>query len=338
MTKLGAIGVSLLLLLSGAGCSSGGPADGDASQPPGSPSSSQSPSGPTAGETAAASATSAAPAAAETTTPATSPASAPAPKPSPALATFTTPDGSLSFTYPPAWKVMPVEGQDDTYAVIDAAGATRATLRAQLKSRPTLSIPTGLDSGFRADVPGVEGPGGRDVELVLHGVYGQAPGGQGAIYAINTVGDQEPVGRAAVEVSQGGYYVSFSGFVPLRRDVPTPSKEELFAAAAAFAGSAEFKETARVITSLQLNPARVVQAGCLGARYRYDKIAGLSCDEAIAVLARVQATGTGYGARNYQTKDYVCFYAGAVESQNGQADVICRNKANDGVSFEAWHK
>lgn len=66
---------------------------------------------------------------------------------------------------------------------------------------------------------------------MVHGVYGQGPGGQGSIYAINSVGDQEPIGRAAVEVSQGGYFVDFSGFVPLRRDVQAPNKEELFAAA-----------------------------------------------------------------------------------------------------------
>lgn len=83
--------------------------------------------------------------------------------------------------------------------------------------------------------------------------------------------------------------------------------------------------------SLRLNPAKVAKTGCLGARYRYEKFAGLNCEEEIK-------SGTVQGARNLGTSDYVCFYAGAVESQNGQADVICRNRANDGISFEAWKK
>jgi hypothetical protein len=82
----------------------------------------------------------------------------------------------------------------------------------------------------------------------------------------------------------------------------------------------------------------VPQTECLGARFRYEKLAGISCDEAIAVLDRVQKTGTGEGARNLETDDYLCFYAGFVESRDGQADVICRSKTSDSVSFEAWKK
>lgn len=323
MTKLGAVGVSLLLALSMAGCSPGGPASGDPSQ---------------SLETSGTGSSSASPAPVQTTTAAESPTSVPTPTPTPALATFTTPDGSLSFTYPPAWKVTAVAGQSGSHAVTDAAGATRATLRDKLKSLPNVSVPTGLDSGFRAPVPGVTGPDGREVELVVHGVFGQAPGGQGAMYAVSSINDPEPIGRSAVEVTQGGYYVSFSGFVPLRRDVQTPSKEELFSAAAEYAGSAAFGETAKVLTSLRLNTDRVVKTGCLGERYRYEKIAGLSCEEVIAVLARVEKTGTFQGARNLETGDYVCFYPSIVESQNGQADVICRSKASEAVSFEAWKK
>lgn len=66
---------------------------------------------------------------------------------------FTTPDGSLSFTYPQTWKVTAVAGQSGSYAVTDSAGATRATLRDKLKSLPNVSVPTGLDSGFRGPFP-----------------------------------------------------------------------------------------------------------------------------------------------------------------------------------------
>lgn len=83
-------------------------------------------------------------------------------------------------------------------------------------------------------------------------------------------------------------------------------------------------------------PAHTEPVRCFGARFRYENIAGLSCDEAIAVLDRVEKTGTTNGARNLETSDYLCFYASFVESQEGQADVVCRSKILDGVSFEAW--
>jgi hypothetical protein len=82
----------------------------------------------------------------------------------------------------------------------------------------------------------------------------------------------------------------------------------------------------------------VPQTECLGARFRYEKLLGLSCDEAIAVLDRVQKTGTTNGARNLETSDYLCFYASYGESREGQADVMCHSKVTDSVSFEAWKR
>lgn len=81
----------------------------------------------------------------------------------------------------------------------------------------------------------------------------------------------------------------------------------------------------------------VPQAECLGARFRYEKLAGISCDEAIAVLDRVQKTGTTNGARNLETSDYLCFYASYGESREGQADVICHSKVTEDA-FEAWKR
>lgn len=58
-----------------------------------------------------------------------------------------------------------------------------------------------------------------------------------------------------------------------------------------------------------------------------------------ATLDRVEKTGTGAGARNLETTGYLCFYASYGETQSGQADVICRNKANTyEINFEAWLK
>lgn len=131
----------------------------------------------------------------------------------------------------------------------------------------------------------------------------------------------------------------FTGLVALKTPTVPPSKEELVASATTFADSASFAETAKVMASLTLHPDKVQVVGCLGAKYKYLKLTGIGCDDAKATLDRVEKTGTGVGARNTETTDYICFYASAGESQSGQADIICRNKANpEGTSFEAWVK
>jgi hypothetical protein len=82
----------------------------------------------------------------------------------------------------------------------------------------------------------------------------------------------------------------------------------------------------------------VPQTECLGANFRYEKIIGLSCDVAIAVLDRVRKTGTVEGDHNFETWDYHCDVASVGESLNGQADFTFRNKTSDRFSFEAFAK
>ena len=259
--------------------------------------------------------------------------------PAPADPVFTTPDGALSFTYPATWAVAPEGNQTNVYKVTDGKGSVRALLRDKVDALPTVSVPYGIDSGYSAPIPGVTSADGSAVRILLQGSYGQAPGSQAAIFAITSVTDQGPIGKAAIEVPNGGYYVTFGGSVPLKSTNDQPTEAELAAAAAAYAASPEFTETARVIASLTLDQSKVVPAGCLGSRYKYDKLTGTTCDEAKSTLDWVEKTGTGAGARSMETADFMCFYAGYVEKQGGQADVICRNKNNpDGISFQAWQK
>lgn len=253
--------------------------------------------------------------------------------------TFTTPDGSLSFTHPPAWSVTAADGQEHAYAVVDAAGKTRATLRDKVEGLHIVGIMNGLDTGFNAAVPGINGPAGQKIRIAVHGVFGQGIGGQAAIYALATDGSQEPIGRSGVEVTAGGYYVTFTGMVPLDTASVPPSEAELVASATAFANSADFAETAKVMASLTLNPAKITAVGCFGAKYKYRVLVGISCDDAKGALDRVEKTGTPSGARNLETPDFYCFYAGYGERQSGQADVICRHQTTpDAISFEAWLK
>ena len=257
----------------------------------------------------------------------------------PAEKTFTTPDGSLSFNYPQTWSVEAMAGQENSYAVMDGSGGTRATLSDKVAGLGYVSVTSGFDVGFKMPVPGIKGAAGQGVSVVVHGVYGQAVGAQAAAYALATDGSPEPIGRSGVEVPAGGYYVLFTGMVPL--DTPTipPSQAELMASATAFANSSTFAETAKVMASLTINPAKVTAVGCLGVKYKYRELNGISCDDAKAALDRVEKTGTGSGARNMETADFYCFYAGYGEKQNGQADVICRHQVTpDAISFEAWFK
>lgn len=257
----------------------------------------------------------------------------------PADPVFTTPDGAMSFTYPAKWTVAPDETQTNTYKVTDGKGTVRAVLRDKVDALPTLSVAYGVDSGYSAPVPGVTSADGSAVRIIVQGSYGQAPGSQAAIFAIASVTDSGPIGKAAIEVPNAGYYVTFGGSVPLKTGNDQPTETELAAAAATYSASPEFTETAKVMASLTLDQRKVVQAGCFGSRYKYDKLTGTTCDEAKSTLDRVEKTGTGAGARSMETADFMCFYAGYVEKQGGHADVICRNKTTpDGISFQAWLK
>jgi hypothetical protein len=250
---------------------------------------------------------------------------------------YATRDGSLSFVYPTTWQVTqePSNG-GDVYSIKDASGAVRGMLRDKQLGLANLSVPVGIDSGYRANVPGIRGPNGEDVELLVQGSPGQSPGNATAIYAISTVGSREPIGRASVEVRQGGYYIEFGGSLPLTEY--TGDNQGLMKAVKLFSESPEFQETSRVMTSLKLNVDKIRRLGCLGFKYRYDNISGLSCDQAIAILDRVEKTGIGNGARNLETLDYLCYYSSATALQDGFPDVSCHNKQSENVGFEARKK
>ncbi|GAA1769478.1 hypothetical protein GCM10009712_16820 [Pseudarthrobacter sulfonivorans] len=262
--------------------------------------------------------------------------------PAPVDLVYATPDGSLSFSYPPNWRVTTKSsGDGDDYVIQDESGATRATLKDKVPGVADRTVSGGIDTGFRASVPGVKGPDGENVELVVQGSSGQESGAQTALYAITTPSSSQPLGNASVEVRHGGYYLQFGGSVPLKQLRPG-DQQGLLKAAKEFSASPEFQQTAKVITSLKLTADKVVQVGCFGFRYRYEKISGLSCSEAILILDRVEKTGTANGAGNRETLDYLCSYAAATAAatakQDGPPDVSCHKKSNKTVGFDARKK
>ncbi|MCM0616602.1 hypothetical protein MOD31_11255 [Paenarthrobacter sp. TYUT067] len=251
--------------------------------------------------------------------------------------TFTTADGTLSFRYPTGWTVTPAEGENNAYTVVDAQGKERAVLRDKVSTLANLSLGYGFDTGFSSPVPGIKGPAGQDVNLVVQGYPGQGIGSQAAVYGLMAVNSKESLDRSDIEIPAGGYFVSFRGHAPTLEGANTPSMEQITAAAKTYAESAEFQETAKAITSLVLHPEKVTRVGCIGGGNRYEKLNGISCDEAQATFDRVYKTGAPAGARSIETSDFICFYASAGEKQTGQADVICRSKTTpDSLSFEMW--
>jgi hypothetical protein len=111
----------------------------------------------------------------------------------------------------------------------------------------------------------------------------------------------------------------------------------------AAAGSAELVKVQTGLLRLQgltppgaPNTAEATQATqpCLGARFRYEKLAGISCDEAIAAWDRVQKTGN-VDHQYIETSDWLCFYPVPEESP---ADVLCFRSGAEDASFEAWKR
>jgi hypothetical protein len=260
---------------------------------------------------------------------------------------FTTTDGLLSFSHPANWSVTAddMSGMPEVYLVKDEAGETVARLDARLKQRAYMGVPGTIPVGVEEPVPGLLAAGAKPVRLILAGSHGQAVGGQSVLFKLQAEGDPEPLGRAAVEIEGAGFYIDFSGFLPLETAAVPPSDEQIIAAVKEFGRSARYGQVKSMIASLKLNQAALNtivasgQGGCLGARYRYEKLVAVNCQQAKSILSMAETSGTPSGARNMETPDYTCFYASAGEKQSGGADVLCRSKADaQGRSFEAWLK
>ena len=277
-------------------------------------------------------------------------AASPEPGPTPTASpdpVFTTADGLLSFSHPVSWSVGPddVSGAEHAYLVKDEAGEAVARLDARVRQPAFLGVPGTIPVGIEELVPGLLGAGEKPVRLVLAGSFGQAVGGQSALFTLQTQGDPRPLGSAAVELEGAGFYVNFSGGLPLQTAAVPPSEDQIIAAVKEFGSTPRYSQIKSMMASLKLNQAALDtivaggQGGCLGARYRYEKLVGVDCAQAKGILSMAETSGTPSGARNMETPTYVCFYASAGEKQGGQADVLCRSKAHtSGPSFEAWLK
>lgn len=74
--------------------------------------------------------------------------------------------------------------------------------------------------------------------------------------------------------------------------------------------------------------AELPETACAGARFQYEYLRGLSCDEVIAIWDHVQKTG--------DTGDFSCL--APLPQEGPTAPVICHHRDTEGVGFEARPK
>jgi hypothetical protein len=336
---------TLMCAVTLSGCSSNGPASSDVSAPE---------------ETKVSSAPAATP------TPTASPTeSSPAPAVSSSASaqeeaavtleqTFTSPDGYLSFRYPAGWTVSVPEGgveeRVSRWTLRDAEGEQVLSLSVRpdedmYKVSPPLT-PVVMPQGA---IPGVTDMLGSHAQAAVASTPGQSRGGDaGVLYGMTSATGADPVFG---DLRWGDeYLLSFSGYQRLGpNDVV-----DMTAGAEQFAASPRFRhQILPIIQSFTASspgphyvpgsnstpgaglptgaPERGAGATCVGARYSYLNLQGVTCQEAQEILQLVSDTGEPIGARGRRTTDYHCFWSSIGEVEEGYADVVCKPRNSDGL-------
>lgn len=283
--------------------------------------------------------------------PAPSPASTPTSIPSPKNAavlneTFTSPDGTLSFRYPTGWTVTPTLDEQNrgtirkSWTLADAGGQPVLALSVRTWEAPFGIAPltTVLPQG---PVPGVVDGLGMPSQAVVAASPGQSLGADGGLHygmAAGTGAD-----TTLFDLRWGNdYLLSFGG----GRMLGPNDQVDLKAEAEQFAASPRFRnQILPIIQSLTASSPPApgeVTASCVGARFTYQGLQGVTCDEAKSILQTVLDTGRPLGARSQVTADFECYESSYVEKTEGSPDVMCwaRNAegARDYIVLEANHR
>lgn len=283
--------------------------------------------------------------------PAPSPASTPATIPSPKNAavlneTFASPDGTLSFRYPTGWTVTPTLDEQNSgiirksWTLTDAEGQPVLALSVRTWGDPvgTVQLTTILPQG---PISGVVDGLGMPSQAVVAATPGQGVGGNGGLLygmAAGTGAD-----TTLFDLRWGNDYVlSFSG----GRELGPNDQVDLKAEAERFAASPRFRnQILPIIQSLTASSPPApgeVTTSCVGARFTYQGLQGVTCDEAKSILQTVLDTGRPLGARSQVTADFECYESSYVEKTEGSPDVMCwaRNAegTRDYIVLEANHR
>lgn len=267
----------------------------------------------------------------------------PSPSPSPTAAgaaaplseTFTSPDGALSFRYPAGWAVVGTANQQASentayrsWSVTSPDGQTTLDLGVTAGIAPIGSAPLTVILP-QGSVPGAADHVARGARAVVAASPGQAVGGAGYLFfgmATDVGGDTTMFALPWGE----SHILSFGG----RRELGPANRVDLGAEAQKLAADPQFlNEILPMIQSLTVAPPPPwgkVEAGgsqaagdCVGARYTYQNLQGVTCDEAKAILQTVLDTGAPYGARSQVTSEYECYESSYVEQTDGLPLITC---------------
>lgn len=275
--------------------------------------------------------------------------------------TFTSPDGSFSFQYPAGWTVAAQQAEMSSgferygWVVNDAEGQSALSLTVETDVPPagppplTVVMPQG-------PVPGVVDASGAAAQVIVSATPGHDGSSTSVGYGIaSATGMAMDATRLQIPLGNG-YRLSFGGGESLGPD----DQVNLEAEASRLAASPRFRnEILPLLKSVTATPSvagggstggatpdsgggisfvapEITEATCVGGRYSYDNLQGLSCDEAKAVLQEVSDTGTPFGARGRETTEYACFWGSLGEKAAGHADVTCRHQSEPGISLDAY--
>ena len=248
--------------------------------------------------------------------------------------TFTTPDGTLSFRYPTGWTVTQTMDQKfgeatayKSWEVTDLEGQITLQLGVSTGIAPIGSAPltTILPQGI---VPGVEDALGPTTRVVVAASPGQALGANGGLHfglAADVGGDTTLFSPRWGE----NHLLSFGGW----RELGPNDQVDFDAEAQEFAASPEFRnQILPIIQSLTASappefigvaPEEPMEGSCVGARFTYLNLAGITCDEAKSIMQTTLDTGLPKGARGHVANGIECYESSYGERLEGSPDMMC---------------
>jgi hypothetical protein len=249
--------------------------------------------------------------------------------------TFTSPDGTLSFRYPAGWTVTPTldERHRDTirksWTLADAEGQSVLTLglrtwEEQIGSAPlTTVLPQGPISGVLDGL-------GMPSQAIVAASPGQAVGATGGLHYGMAAGTGADTTLFSLRWGND-YLLSFAG----GRELGPNTQVDLKAEAEQFAASPRFRnQILPIIESLTASSPPApdkMTSNCVGARFNYQNLQGITCDEAKAILQTVLDTGRPLGARSQVTDDYECGETSYGEQIEGAPEMRCWARNDQGL-------
>lgn len=272
--------------------------------------------------------------------------------------TFTSPNGTLSFRYPTGWTVILTKNEryrdtvHTTWALNDADAQLVLTLDARSYVSPAGPPPvtTVLPQG---PVPGVLDGLGTPANAVVAATPGQSWGSNGSL--IYGIAAGTGADTTLFDLRWGNYYqLSFSG----SQDLGHPAEAaELAAEAKELAASSRFRtQILPILQSLTASTPPIpdgqdetaeipapawsqvpdAEATCVGLKYTYRNLQGITCEEAKAIMQVTMDTGEPYGARSHRTADYECYESSYGERRDGTitSQFLCWALDGEGIRGE----